>query len=66
MNERVSGVFVPEHIIKEMEKAQDKSQKSIEIAARLIKEVKPLVNGIHIMPIGVNEKVPLLLDAVRL
>lgn len=66
MNERVPGVSVPEHIISEIEKAKDKSQKSIEIAAGLIEEVRPFARGIHIMPIGVNEKVPLLLDAAKL
>lgn len=66
MNEHVPGVFVPEHIIEKIEKANDKSEKSIEIASRLIEEVRPLVRGIHIMSIGVNEKVPLLLDAAKL
>lgn len=66
MNEHVPGVFVPEHIINEMEKAKDKSQKSIEIAVRLIDEIKPIVDGIHIMAIGMARKMPLLLDAAKL
>lgn len=65
MNERVPGVSVPQRIITEMENAKDKSQKSIEIALRLIEEVKPFVDGIHIMPVGVNKKVPLLLNAAK-
>ena len=66
MNERVPGVFVPEPIIDELTKAKDKSKKSIEIAARFIEKVKTIANGVHIMPIGMNEKVPLLLDAANL
>jgi len=66
MNKNVSGVFVPDNLIEEMDKAQDKSAKSIEIAARLIKELKPLSNGIHIMPIGWDKKVPLVLEAAGL
>ena len=66
MNKNVAGVFVPEDLIKEMEETKDKSAKSIEIASRLIKELKPLCQGIHIMPIGWGKKVPLLLDAARL
>lgn len=66
MNERVPGVFVPEHIIDEMERAKDKSQKSIEIAANSIKEIKTIADGVHIMPVGINKKVPLLLDAASL
>jgi 5,10-methylenetetrahydrofolate reductase len=66
MNKNVSGVFVPENLIEEMDKAQDKSAKSIEIAARLIKEPKPMCQGTHIMPIGWDKKVPLVLDAAGL
>lgn len=66
MNKNVSGVFVPDDLIQEMDRAQDKSAKSIEIAARLIKELKPMCHGIHIMPIGWDKKVPLVLEAAGL
>lgn len=66
MNKNVSGVFVPGHLIEEMQKRQDKSATSIEIAARLIKELKPMCQGIHVMPIGWDKKVPLVLDAAGL
>jgi len=66
MNKNVAGVFVPENLIKEMEETKDKAAKSIEIAARLIKELKPLCRGVHIMPIGWDKKVPLVLDAAGL
>ncbi|MCM8760810.1 MAG: methylenetetrahydrofolate reductase [Candidatus Omnitrophica bacterium] len=66
MNKNVAGVFVPENLIKQMEEAKDKSATSIEIAARLIKELKPLSQGIHIMPIGWDKKVPAVLEAAGL
>jgi len=66
MNKNVAGVFVPDNLIKEMEETKDKSAKSIEIAARLIKDLKPMCQGIHIMPIGWDKKVPLVLDAAGL
>ena len=66
MNKNVSGVLVPDNLIKEMEETKNKSEKSIEIAARLIKELKTLCRGIHIMPIGWDKKVPLVLDAANL
>lgn len=66
MNKNVAGIFVPDGLIKEMETTKDKSATSIEIAARLIKELKPLCQGIHIMPIGWDKKVPLVLDAAGL
>lgn len=63
MNENVAGVYVPEELIKEMELAKNKVEKSIEIASRLIKELKNMCQGIHIMPIGWNKVVPKVLDA---
>jgi 5,10-methylenetetrahydrofolate reductase len=63
MNKNVAGVNVPAEFIKRMQEAQDKSATSIEIAAELIKELKPMCQGIHIMPIGWDKKVPAVLDA---
>lgn len=63
MNKNVAGVFVPDNLIKEMEETKDKVATSVEIAARLIKELKPMCNGIHIMPIGWVKSVPKVLDA---
>ena len=66
MNENVAGVLVPDNLIKEIGDAKDKQTKSVEIAVRLIKELKPLCRGIHIMPIGWGSSVPLVLDAAKL
>ena len=66
MNKNVSGVFVPDNLIEKMDRAPDKSAKSIEIAARLIKELRPMCQGVHIMPIGWDKKVPLVLDVAGL
>jgi len=63
MNKNVAGVSVPEDLIKEMETTKDKTATSVDIASRLIKELKPICQGIHIMPIGWDKKVPLVLDA---
>jgi 5,10-methylenetetrahydrofolate reductase len=63
MNKNVAGVFVPDNLIKEMQESKDKVAKSVEIAARLIKELKPMCLGIHIMPIGWDKVVPRVLEA---
>ncbi len=66
MNKNVAGVFVPEDLIGKMSKATDKTQMGIEIAANLIKELKGMCQGIHIMAIGWEKKVPQILDAAGL
>lgn len=66
MNENVAGVTVPQELIDEMTKTKDKVATSVDIAERIIKTVKPLCQGIHIMPIGWDKKVPLVLEAAGL
>ena len=63
MNKNVSGVFVPEELIARMADAEDRTQTGIEIAADLIKELKGLCQGVHVMAIGWEKKVPAILDA---
>ncbi|MBN2119789.1 MAG: methylenetetrahydrofolate reductase [Candidatus Omnitrophica bacterium] len=68
MNKNVAGVNVPEDLIDEMSSVskEDRPKKSIEIAARLIKQLKPLCQGVHIMPLGWDKYVPQLLDELGL
>lgn len=68
MNENVSGVSVPDNLIEEMNSVskEDRPKKSTEIAARLIRELKPLCSGVHLMPLGWDRYVPAVLDAARL
>ena len=66
MNKNIAGVYVPDSLIEEMDKAENKRQQSIEIAARLIKDLKHLSQGVHIMPICWEKHVPAVLDAAGL
>jgi len=66
MNKFVAGVSVPEPLIKEIDEAGDKTAASIDISARLIRDLKPLCRGVHIMPIGWNKLLPRILDAAGL
>jgi len=66
MNKNVAGVFVPEELIEEMAKAEDRTVTGVEIAAKLIKGLKDVCHGVHIMAIGWEKKVPAILDAAGL
>ncbi|MDI6890642.1 MAG: methylenetetrahydrofolate reductase [Thermodesulfovibrionales bacterium] len=66
MNKNVAGVFVPDHLIKEMQETKDKVKTSIEIAARLIKGLKDLCEGVHIMAIGWEKRIPMVLEEAGL
>lgn len=64
MNENVAGVFVPQSLIDEMGSAakENRAKKSINISVRLIKELKPLCQGIHLMALGWDKYVLEILD----
>lgn len=72
MNENVPGVFVPQELIDEMASVPKGKglalQKGIEIAGRMIKELKEdaVCDGVHIMAIGKEEVVPDILSAAGL
>ncbi len=63
MNKNVAGVFVPDYIIDQMAKTDDKPKTSIEITARLIREMKDMCQGAHLMTLGWDKYVPAILDA---
>lgn len=66
MNANVAGVFVPEELIKKMADAENKAQMGIQITADLIKGLKDISQGVHIMAIGWEKRVPEIIDAAGL
>ncbi len=66
MNENVPGVSIPKSIVSEMNNAKDPLEKSIEIAVRIIRSLMGLSRGVHIMTINWEDKIPLILDALRM
>ncbi len=66
MNKNVAGVFVPEPMIKRLAAAENKTQMGIQICAELIKELKDVCQGVHVMAIGWEKKVPEILNAAGL
>lgn len=65
MTENVPGIFVPSHLIEELEKAPKGGalNKGIEIAGRMVATLKKdaVCDGVHIMAIGREEVVPQIL-----
>jgi len=68
MNENVAGISVPDSIITEMQETakEDRKKKAVEIAARTIRQVRPLCQGVHIMPLGWDELVPEIVEQAGL
>ena len=64
MNNNVAGVHVPQWMIDELAADKEKAKAGItgvELAAKVIKECRPYCQGLHIMALGWDAKVPELL-----
>jgi len=68
MNKNVPGIRVPDHLIERLKNSSDPVKEGIKIAGELIVELKNrnLCDGVHIMAIGAEENVPLILDEAGL
>ena len=68
MNANVAGVHVPDELIQKMSAAakEDREKTGIQIAADLIRQMKPMCQGVHIMAIGWEKKVPEIMAAAGL
>jgi len=58
--------LVPDWIVKKLAKATDRQATSIEIFADIVKGLKDLCQGVHIITIGAEDKLRLYLDAAKL
>jgi len=68
MNENVAGIHVPDEIINELAAVpkEKRVEKSLEISARLIKQLKDLCQGIHIMSLGWERHISTVLEMAGL
>ena len=69
MNKNVAGVHVPQWMIDELAADKEKAKAGItgvELAAKVIKECRPYCQGLHIMALGWEAKVPDLLKLAEI
>ena len=69
MNENIAGISVPDSMIEELRKDKEKTKSGrtgVEISARIIKECKDYCQGVHIMAMGWESKIPDILDLAGL
>ena len=67
MNRAVAGIHVPQDMIDALAADKERAKAGItgvEIAAKIIKECRPYCQGVHIMALGWEDKVPALMEMV--
>ena len=69
LNANVAGISIPQEMIDELAADKERAKAGItglEIAARIIRECKPYCQGVHIMSLGWEAKIPTLLEMAGL
>jgi methylenetetrahydrofolate reductase (NADPH) len=56
------GVFIPEHMIKRMRQAADRETEGLVIAGETIRNLKGLAQGVQIVTLGWEHRLPTILD----
>lgn len=62
LNKNVAGIKVPDKVIRMMHEAKDPVSAGIEIASDLIRELRSLCDGVHIMPVKDHENTKKILE----
>lgn len=69
MNQNIPGIKVPDSLVEELRAASDKEQAvqvGIDIAVRTIKAIRDLCDGVHVMAVGMRERVPEIIQKAGL
>ncbi|MBN2062075.1 MAG: methylenetetrahydrofolate reductase [Deltaproteobacteria bacterium] len=67
MNKYVSGITVPQALIDEIHSVppDKRKEKAVEMSIRLIREIAPMVQGVHFMPLGWSDILPEIIPVIR-
>ena len=68
MNKNIPGISVPQHFIDELASSSKEQALGvgIDIAVRLIKQIREACHGVHIMAVGADQAIPEILDRAGL
>ena len=64
LNENVLTTPIPESIERRVASADDPATEGLKLAAEFVNEIRGRVDGVHLMPIGQVDKLPLLLEMI--
>ena len=70
LNDNVPGIRVPQELLAEVDafagKPEDELRTGIDIAARLIRQMRPLCAGVHLMTLGWEKYIPDILEEAEI
>lgn len=63
MTERIPGVVVPDRLTEALERAGNVVETSVGLTGALVRNVAPMCQGVHIMAIGWERRIPAVMEA---
>lgn len=66
INRVVPGACIPDHLIERLEDASDPAMEGVAIAAEQVGQYLGIVQGVHLMAIKAEERIPLILDQAEI
>ena len=66
INNHLKKGLVPKEVIQKLAKAPYKEKASVEIFTDIVKGLKDICQGVHLIPVGWEDKLPKFLDAAKL
>jgi methylenetetrahydrofolate reductase (NADPH) len=66
INRVVPGACIPDHLIERLEDASDSAMEGVAIAAEQVRQYLGIVQGVHLMAIKAEERIPLILDQAEI
>lgn len=66
INERLAGLMVPDHVAARILSADDATEAAIQLAIEQARAIRRIADGIHIMPLGLDDAVPRIVEEAGL
>jgi 5,10-methylenetetrahydrofolate reductase len=66
VNEKIPGIFVSDAFIAELERSSEPLETGVDLAARQVRELRGVVQGVHLYTMGLEERVPEILEKAGL
>lgn len=62
VNEKLAGLFIPETTADRIRKADSPVEAAVDLAVEQVRDIAAIADGVHIMPLGLDERVSEILD----
>jgi methylenetetrahydrofolate reductase (NADPH) len=66
INRKLAGLMVPEHVADRIRSADDALEAAVDLAVEQVRLSREIADGVHVMPLGLDDRVPEILERAGL